>query len=59
MEYNYPKFTPEMKKTHTILIPNMYGPSFEYQVNDWNVESLDELTEMIPMECPDIPGFCS
>ena len=23
MEYNYPKFTPEMKKTHTILIPNM------------------------------------
>ena len=22
MEYNYPKFTPEMKKTHTILIPN-------------------------------------
>ena len=36
-----------------------YGPSFEYQVNDWNVESLDELTEMIPMECPDIPGFCS
>ena len=23
MEYQYPKFTPEMKKTHTILIPNM------------------------------------
>mgnify|MGYP000332077637 CR=1 FL=1 len=23
MEYNYPKFTPEMKKTHTILIPNI------------------------------------
>lgn len=23
MEYNYPKFTPEMKKTHKILIPNM------------------------------------
>ena len=23
MEYNHPKFTPEMKKTHTILIPNM------------------------------------
>ena len=23
MEYNNPKFTPEMKKTHTILIPNM------------------------------------
>ncbi len=23
MEYNYPKFTPEMKATHTILIPNM------------------------------------
>ena len=23
MEYNYPKFTPEMKQTHTILIPNM------------------------------------
>ena len=22
MEYHYPKFTPEMKKTHTILIPN-------------------------------------
>ena len=21
MEYNYPKFTPEMKKTHTILDP--------------------------------------
>lgn len=27
MEYNYPKFTPEMKKTHTILIPNMAIPS--------------------------------
>ena len=25
MEYNYPKFTPEMKKTHTILIPNKIG----------------------------------
>lgn len=25
MEYNYPKFTPEMKKTHKILIPNMAG----------------------------------
>ena len=23
MEHQYPKFTPEMKKTHTILIPNM------------------------------------
>ena len=24
MDYNnYPKFTPEMKKTHKILIPNM------------------------------------
>ena len=23
MEYNYPKFTPEMKKTHTILIPTI------------------------------------
>ena len=23
MEYNYPKFTPEMKKTHTVLIPYM------------------------------------
>mgnify|MGYP006954093674 FL=1 len=23
MEYNYPKFTPEMKATHTTLIPNM------------------------------------
>ena len=23
MEYNYPKFTKEMKRTHTILIPNM------------------------------------
>ena len=23
MEYNYPKFTKEMKQTHTILIPNM------------------------------------
>ncbi len=23
MEYEYPKFTPEMKRTHTILIPNM------------------------------------
>ena len=27
MEYNYPKFTPEMKLTHTILIPNMPLPS--------------------------------
>ena len=23
MEQNYAKFTPEMKKTHTILVPNM------------------------------------
>ena len=23
MEYHYPKFTTEMKKTHTILISNM------------------------------------
>ena len=28
MEYNYPKFTPEMKKTHTILIPNMAPVQF-------------------------------
>ena len=28
MEYNYPKFTPEMKKTHTILIPNMAVTQF-------------------------------
>ena len=28
MEYNYPKFTPEMKQTHTILIPNMAIPQF-------------------------------
>ena len=28
MEYNYPKFTPEMKKTHTILIPNMASTQF-------------------------------
>ncbi len=27
MEYNYPKFTPEMK-THTILIPNMAVTQF-------------------------------
>lgn len=25
---NYPKFTPEMKKTHTILIPNMAPVQF-------------------------------
>ncbi len=28
MEYHYPKFTPEMKKTHTILIPNMAVPAY-------------------------------
>ena len=28
MEYHYPKFTPEMKKTHTILIPNMAVTQF-------------------------------
>ena len=28
MEYQYPKFTPEMKKTHTILIPNMAVTQF-------------------------------
>ena len=28
MEYNYPKFTPEMKRTHTILIPNMAVTQF-------------------------------
>ena len=30
MEYNYPKFTPEMKKTHTILIPNMAITQFRF-----------------------------
>ena len=36
MEYNYPKFTPEMKQTHTILIPNMAITQFrllEYSRN--------------------------
>ena len=28
MEHQYPKFTPEMKKTHTILIPNMAVTQF-------------------------------
>ena len=28
MEYHYPKFTKEMKKTHTILIPNMAVTQF-------------------------------
>ena len=28
MEYQYPKFTPEMKRTHTILIPNMAVTQF-------------------------------
>lgn len=28
MEYNYPEFTPEMKKTHKILIPNMAVTQF-------------------------------
>ena len=28
MEYNYPKFTPEMKKTHKVLIPNMAVTQF-------------------------------
>ena len=32
MEYNYPKFTPEMKKTHTILIPNMAITQFRLLV---------------------------
>ena len=29
MEYQYPRFTPEMKKTHTILMPNMAPIHFE------------------------------
>ena len=33
MEYNYPKFTPEMKKTHTILIPNMAVTQFRHAGN--------------------------
>ena len=32
MEYHYPKFTPEMKKTHTILIPNMAVTQFRLGV---------------------------
>ena len=28
MEGNYPRFTPEMKKTHKILIPNMAPVQF-------------------------------
>ena len=32
MEYNYPKFTPEMKKTHTILIPNMAVTQFRLKI---------------------------
>ena len=27
-EYTYPRFTPDMKKTHTILIPNMAPVQF-------------------------------
>ena len=29
MEHEYPRFTPEMKKTHTILIPNMLPVHFK------------------------------
>ena len=36
MEYNYPKFTPEMKKTHTILIPNMAVTQFRLLNMHWN-----------------------
>ena len=28
MEHEYPRFTPDMKKTHTILIPNMAPVQF-------------------------------
>ena len=28
MEHEYPRFTPEMKKTHTVLIPNMAPVQF-------------------------------
>ena len=34
MEYNYPKFTPEMKKTHTILIPNM-AITIDFIFSNW------------------------
>lgn len=46
MEYNYPKFTKEMKKTHTILIPNMAILQFRIlkaalEKDGYNVEILD------------------
>ena len=45
MEYHYPKFTPEMKKTHTILIPNMAVTQFRLlqaalECEGYNVEVL-------------------
>ena len=46
MEYQYPRFTPEMKKTHTILMPNMAPIHFEMIVEamrdeGYKVELLD------------------
>ncbi len=45
MEYQYPTFTPEMKKTHTILIPNMAPVQFRIlaaamRYKGYNVELL-------------------
>ena len=46
MEYQYPRFTPEMKRTHTILMPNMAPIHFEMIVEamrdeGYKVELLD------------------
>ncbi len=35
MEYDYPKFTPEMKKTPSILIPNMAITQFRLLSTPW------------------------
>ena len=46
MEYQYPRFTPEMKQTHTILMPNMAPIHFQMIVEamrdeGYKVELLD------------------
>ena len=46
MEYQYPRFTPEMKRTHTILMPNMAPIHFQMIVEamrdeGYKVELLD------------------
>ena len=52
MEGNYPRFTPEMKKTHKILIPNMAPVQFRIlaaamEHQGYQVELLEVVQEAV------------